>query len=146
MENLNNKLMIILSGNKRAKKELAYLLLENNQSFKIIDDKNINQYIARNVDEYNIVYTKEDAIKKIVSTQQRRGIPSIIFADISLCDVMKNSKNVLHININETESKSEILILEYGVKFDFDDLKLASEKVLALCGLCACSNETIELS
>ena len=111
MNKINDKIIILISGNYFGKKSIAYKLLDNCSDFRIITTSDINRVMEKQpaLDRYNI-------IEKIIDGQQRRGIPSIIYCNRSLKNVSRNEKNIIHININEDDSKCEINIPEYNIE------------------------------
>ena len=111
MNKINDKIIILISGNYFGKKSIAYKLLDKCSDFRIIATSDINRAMEKQpaLDRYNI-------IEKIIDRQQRRGIPSIIYCNRSLENVSRNEKNIIHININEDDSKCEINIPEYNIE------------------------------
>ncbi len=100
---MNNVPVILLSGNYGNKKEFARELLKQDNSYRIIDDKDFSR------DEKD-----GQTLDKIIARQQMRKIPAVIYANHSLKDKTKN-KNVIYINFKESENCYTATISTDGV-------------------------------
>ena len=103
-------MVVLLSGNYRAKRDLATKILESDNSFLIIDANELDR--ARN---------RNESLEGIVESQLIRKINTVIYDNDSLKNVCKKYNEVFHVNLEETESGLTVDFPEFSTKLIGDD-------------------------
>lgn len=104
-------MVVLLSGNYRAKRDLATKILEGDNSFLIIDANELDRARKRN-----------ESLEGIVESQLIRKINTVIYDNDSLKNVCKNYNEVFHVNFEETERGLTVDFPELSTGLICDDL------------------------